>query len=177
MLAKSSVRSLAQICLLGLLCFVAPVRAENSVEYQIKAAFLYNFASFTEWPAGLGNTLNLCVYGTDPFGENLDKLQGKNVAGRSLAVRRTASVEGLGNCQIVFISQPAIGNLPRVLDSLRGKPVLTVADTPGAAREGVAINMILEQNKVAFEANLGAARGQGLDLSSKLLRLAREVYQ
>lgn len=177
MIAKSSVRLLAHACLLGLLCFVAPLRADNSAEYQIKAAFLYNFVSFTEWPAGLGSTLNLCVYGPDPFGSNLDKLQGKSVASRSLAVRRTASVEGLANCQIVFISQPAIGHLPRVLDSLRGKPALTVADTPGAAREGVAINMIMEQSKVKFEANLGASRSQGLELSSKLLRLATEVYQ
>ena len=164
-------------CLLGLLCCVPPVWADNLAEYRIKAAFLYNFVSFTEWPAGLGNSLNLCVYGPDPFGEDLDKLQGKSVAGRSLAVRRTNSVDALGSCQIVFITRPVIGNLPRVLDNLRGKPVLTVADTSGVAREGVALNMGTEQNKVIFEANLGAARDNGLILSSKLLRLAKEVYQ
>jgi len=164
-------------CLMVLLCCVPPVWADNLAEYRIKAAFLYNFVSFTEWPAGLGNTLNLCVYGPDPFGEDLDKLQGRSVAGRSLAVRRTNSVDALGNCQIVFISRPVIGNLPRVLDHLRGKPVLTVADSSGVAREGVALNMGTEQNKVVFEANLGAARDNGLILSSKLLRLAKEVYQ
>jgi hypothetical protein len=163
--------------LLGLLCSVHPAWAEASVEYRLKAAFLYNFISFTEWPAGLGGTLNLCVYGADSFDEELDKLQGKNVAGRNVAVRRTNSLDPLTNCQIVFITQSTIGNLPRVLDSLKGKPVLTVADTPGAARDGVALNMVAEQNKVIFEANLGAARSHGLGLSSKLLRLAREVYQ
>lgn len=164
-------------CVLGLLCCVPPVWADNLAEYRLKAAFLYNFVSFTEWPAGLGNTLNLCVYGPDPFGEDLDKLQGRNVAGRSLAVRRTSSVDDLGNCQIVFITRPVISNLPRVFDTLRGKPVLIVADTPGAAREGVALNMGTEQSKVIFEANPSAARDNGLVLSSKLLRLAKEVYQ
>jgi hypothetical protein len=165
------------LSLLSLLCFVQVARADSLSEYRLKAAFLYNFITFTEWPAGMGNTLNLCVYGPDPFGEDLDKLQGKNVAGRSLAIQRTNSVNGLGNCQIVFITRPMIDNLSRVLDDLNGKPVLTVADSPGAARQGVAINMGTEQNKVNFTANLGAARANGLNLSSKLLHLAREVYQ
>ena len=161
-------------CLLSLLCFGQTALADNLSEYRLKAAFLYNFITFTEWPAETGNTLNLCVYGPDPFG---DKLQGKNVAGRSLAVRRTNSVNGLGNCQIVFITRPMIDRLSGALDDLKGRPVLTVADSPGAARQGVAINMGTEQNKVTFEANLGVARSNGLNLSSKLLRLAREVYQ
>lgn len=163
-------------CLLSLLCFGQTALADNLSEYRLKAAFLYNFITFTEWPAGTGNTLNLCVYGPDPFGEDLDKLQGKNVAGRSLAVRRTNSANGLGNCQIVFITRPMIENLSGALEHL-GSPVLTVADSPGAARQGVAINMGTEQNKVNFEANLGVARSNGVNLSSKLLRLAREVYQ
>jgi hypothetical protein len=165
------------LSLLSLLCGVQTAQADNLSEYRLKAAFLYNFITFTEWPAGVGNTLNLCVYGPDPFGEDLDKLQGKSVASRSLAVRRTNSVNGLGNCQIVFITRPMIDNLSGVIDDLNGRAVLTVADSPGAARQGVAINMGTENNKVNFEANLGAARGNGLNLSSKLLRLAREVYQ
>lgn len=166
-------------CLLGLLCCAPPltVWANNLDEYRLKAAVLYNFVSFTEWPAGLGSTLNLCVYGPDPFGEDLDKLQGRSVAGRRLAVRRTNSVDALVNCQVVFITRPVIANLPRVFDTLSGKPVLTVADTPGASRQGVALNMDTEQNRIQFEANPGAARDHGLVLSAKLLRLAKEIYQ
>jgi len=163
--------------LMALLILPGPVRADTLAEYRLKAAFLLNFVIFTEWPAGVGNTLNLCIFGPDPFGDNLDKLQGKNVAGRILVVRRTNSVSSLADCQVVFITRPVSGSLPRVLDYLDGKPVLTVADTPGAARQGVALGMETEQSKVTFEANLGAARGNGLGLSSKLLRLAREVYQ
>jgi hypothetical protein len=170
-------RQLIPGCLLGLLCCVSPALADNVDEYRLKAAFIYNFASFTEWPAGLGNTLNLCIYGPDPFGQNLDTLQGRSVAGRNLAVRRTNSVDALANCQIVFITRPLISNLPRVFDNLNGKPVLTVADSPGAARLGVILNMDTEQNRIQFEANLGSARGSGLLLSSKLLRLAKEIFQ
>jgi len=163
--------------LMALLVLPGPVRADTLAEYRLKAAFLLNFVSFTEWPAGVGKILNLCVFGPDPFGDDLDKLQGKSVAGRSLAVRRTNSVSSLADCQVVFITRQVSGSLPRVLDYLDGRPVLTVSDTPGAARQGVALNMDTDQSKVTFEANLGAARGNGLGLSSKLLRLAREVYQ
>lgn len=165
------------VCLLGLLCCLSPAWADSTDEYRLKVAFLYNFVSFTEWPAMPGATLTLCVYGLDPFGEDLDKLQGRTVSGRTLAVRRSNSVDGLANCQVVFVSHAALANLPRVLDSLRGKPVLTVADSPGAARQGVILNMVTAQNRIQFAANLVAARDNGLVISSKLLRLATEVLQ
>lgn len=162
---------------LGVLCCPALAHAETLAEYQIKAAFLYNFLAFTEWPAEVGNTINLCVYGPDPFGEHLDKMQGKSVGARSLAVKRFNSVDGLQSCQAVFIARPVIGNLRRVLDNLGDRPVLTVADSQDAALQGVALNMGVEQNKVIFEANLAAARGNKVNLSSKLLRLATKVFQ
>ncbi len=174
----SSLHSGLRAALLALLLLVpGAIRADSLTEYRVKAAFLFNFVAFTVWPAEVGNTLNLCVFGPDPFGEDLDRLEGKSVAGRSLSVRRINSVSGLADCQVVFVSRAAIGNLPRVLDTVSGKPVLTVSDSVGAARQGVALNMITVQNKVTFEANLGAARGNGLNLSSKLLHLAKEVYQ
>ena len=164
-------------CMLALLCASSRSVADTLPEYQIKAAFLANFAAFTEWPANVGNTLNLCVYGPDPFGEDLNKFQRKSIGGRSLSVKRVNSVDDLGNCQIVFITRPVIDNLQRVLDTLNGKPVLTIADSPGAMRQGVVLNMATQSNKVTFEANLAAARGNGLNLSSKLLSLASEVKQ
>lgn len=165
------------LALLGLAASPGPARADDLAEYRLKAAFLFNFVTFTEWPAEVGNSLTLCVYGPDPFGEDLDRLRGKRVGGRELAVRRVNSVDGLGACQAIFITRPVIGNLSRVLDGVNGRPVLTMADSPGAMRQGVALNMATEQNKVTFEASLAAARSQGLGLSSKLLRLATEVRQ
>ena len=161
------------------LCAAAPaVRAADDLpEYRLKAAFVYNFALFTEWPAAVGSTLHLCVFGPDPFGIELDGLQGKAVGERSIAVQRKTGVDGLKGCQIVFVSPSATAQLPRVLEALEGQAVLTVADSPGAARQGVALNMAVNQNKVSFEANLKAARAARLNLSSKLLRLATEVIQ
>ena len=161
----------------GLWSYAPAAIGDDLPEYRLKAAILYNFAAFTEWPAEVGNTLNLCVYGQDPFGEELDALQGQAVGGRRLAVHRKASIETLRGCQIVFIAGPVHGGLPRVLDSLRGAAALTVAESPGAVRQGVALNMTVVQNRIVFEANLQAARGAGLNLSSKLLRLAKEVIQ
>jgi len=162
--------------LLALGC-VRPACTHSLTEYRLKAAFLYNFALFTDWPADIGSPLNLCVYGADPFGEDIDTLQDKPVGERRLAVRRTPVGHSLAGCQIVFIASSAISSLPDVLAELRGRTVLLVADSEHAARQGAALNMSVTQNKVSFEANLSAARDAGLHLSSKLLRLATQVIE
>ena len=162
---------------LAMLASALPAQADELPEYRVKAAFIYNFALFTEWPTEVGSTLNICVHGQDPFGAEIDALQGKAVGARSIAVHRRPAGTSLDGCQIVFIAPSAIGALPRVLDSVRGRPVLTVADSAGAARRGVALNLAVDQDRVSFVANLQAARGAGLNLSSKLLRLATEVIQ
>ena len=166
----------ALVCL-GLLCFASAVRAAELPEYRLKAAFLYNFAQYTEWPAEVGSALNLCIHGQDPFGSDIDELNGKAAGARVIAVQRKAAGASLGGCQIVFIAASVLPNLPRVLDGLRGQAVLTVADSPGAGRQGVMINMAVAQEKITFEADLRAARAARLDLSSKLLRLATEVHR
>lgn len=163
--------------LAALLLCASAARADELPEYRLKAAFVYNFLVYTEWPAATGSALNLCILGTDPFGPEIDGLQGKVAAARAVAVHRKAAGESLKPCQAVFISRDAIDGLPRVLDSLRGQVVLTVADSPGAMRHGVALNMGVAQGKITFEANLQAARAAGIGLSSKLLRLATEVRQ
>jgi len=165
------------LSLAGLLCLAAAARGDELPEYRLKAAFVYNFIVYPEWPAATGSSLNLCVHGSDPFGKEIDGLQGKVAAGRTLALQRKAAGEALKDCQIVFVTASMLDGLPRVLDSLRGHPVLTVADSAGAMRRGVMLNMNMVQGKVTFEANLQAARSAGLDLSSKLLRLATEVQQ
>jgi YfiR/HmsC-like len=160
---------------LALTAFATAGASDDLPEYRLKAAFLYNFALFTEWPADLGTTLNLCVYGRDPFGAEIDALQGKAVGSRSLVVHRVTSLEALPACQMVFIADPSGSGIARVLSSLRGASALTVTDAPGAAKQGVALNMIVVNNKITFEANLTAARAANLKLSSKLLSLATEV--
>lgn len=163
--------------LLGALVWAAGARADELPEYRLKAAFVYNFIAYTEWPAATGNGLNLCVVGTDPFGAEIDGLQGRLAGGRKIAVQRKALADPLKDCQAVFVTASAIEGLPRLLESLRGRAVLTLADSAGAMQRGVVLNMNMAQGKVSFEANLQTARSAGLDLSSKLLRLATEVHQ
>lgn len=166
---------------LGLVCSwllaTAPAWSQDLSEYRLKAAFLYNFAVYTEWPSDVAATLNLCVYGPEPFGPELDQLTGKTAGSRRIDVLGKTSLDALKGCQIVFIAPASIGQLPRVLDAVRGLPVLIVADSPGAMRQGAMLNMNMAQSRVTFEANLVAARNARLLLSSKLLRLATEVIQ
>ncbi len=176
--ASAARRSLFQLLLaLAALGGTPSAWCDELPEYRLKAAFLYNFIAFTEWPPQVGSKLNLCIYGPDPFGAEIDGLNGKAVGTRTLAVQRKADLDSVQGCQIVFVSRSAISQLPRVLESMHGVPVLTVADSPGAARQGAALNMNLLQSRVSFEANLGAARAAQLNLSSKLLSLATEVIQ
>ena len=148
----------------------------QGTDYQFKAAFLYNFILYTEWADNLDKPIRVCTYGGDPFGEELDKLQGKSIERqRVLLVARIQRIEDLRSCNVVFIHQLAISNMDQILPAIHGQNVLTVADSAGALQKGVMINMYTKQSKVVFEVNLKAAQSQGINLSSKLLRLATEV--
>ena len=94
-----------------------------------------------------------------------------------MQVRRITSVEALSACQVVFIADSSRDGIARVLSSLRGATVLTIADVPGAAQQGVALNMSVVNDKITFEANLTAVRAANVKLSSRLLSLATEVLQ
>jgi len=169
-------RSWHGLCLV-VMCTAPCATANELPEYRLKAAFVYNFIVYTEWPAETGDALNLCIHGPDPFGPEADGLQGRVAGGRSITVQRKTAGESLKNCQVVFLSAAAIDRLPRDLARLQGQATLTVADSPGAMQQGVVLNLAVRQGKVSFEANLQAARSAGLTLSSKLLRLATEVHQ
>ncbi len=151
--------------------------SQDLPEYRVKAAFVYNFVAYTEWPSDVGTALNVCVYGPDPFAIEIDSLEGKTAGARRIDVHRKTSLEALKGCQLVFVAPAFVNQLPRVVDTVRGLPVLIVADSPGALRQGAIVNMNMVQNRVTFEANLGAARSARLTLSSKLLRLATDVIQ
>ncbi|MEY4100116.1 MAG: hypothetical protein RL300_1287 [Pseudomonadota bacterium] len=153
-----------------------PARGQELSEYQIKAGFLYNFAALTSWPVEVGGALNLCVYGRDPFGVELDALKGKMVGQRALVVQRKSVGESLKACQIVFFPVSEAVHISNQIMALQGQPTLTVAESPDAVRLGVMLGLRLSEGRVSFEANQGAARRAGLTLSSKLLRLATEVY-
>jgi hypothetical protein len=155
-------------------------RAQAPSEYQVKAAFLYNFAKFVEWPPDLFNNprgpLVLCVAGKDPFGDFLEGIvQGKTANGHPLTIRRLQREGEARSCQILFISSSERNRVRPVLQSLNGASVLTVGETDGFAQQGGVINFTLEDNHVHFEINVDAAERAGLKISSKLLSLAKIV--
>jgi hypothetical protein len=146
-------------------------------EYDVKAAFLYNFAKFVEWPAdafiGEREPITLCILGDDPFGESLEAMvRGETVGGRQILIDRTRRRGELRSCHILFVSRSESQRLPQVLAELRGASVLTVGDTPGFLEAGVLINFTLQDHKVRFGINPRAAERSRLKISSKLLRLA-----
>jgi hypothetical protein len=145
-------------------------------EYELKAAFVYNFASFTDWPPKAAPGMSVCVIGQDPFGQALDALEGKVVKGQSLTVRRIGTIAEVRTCRILFISASEVNNLPRLLAAVKDLPVLTVADMEDAALQGVMIGFAIEKQRITFEINASAARNANIVLSSRLLNLARNVY-
>ena len=154
-------------------------QSQEASEYQVKAAFLYNFAKFIEWPADgtwkEGDPLTICVVGEDPFGATLDDtVRGKTVEGHHVVIRRLRPKQSWRGCRIAFLSSPHKED-PLTLGSSTPAGVLTVGETKGFAEQGGMINFVVEEDKVRFEVNVDAAERSGLKISSKLLSLAKIV--
>jgi hypothetical protein len=156
-------------------------QSSATTEYDLKLAFLFNFAKFVEWPPDAFPSekapITLCVFGTDPFGRALDEIvQGKTANNREFAIRRTMKPEDLRGCQIIFISDAERGRLAEVFESLKRSSVLVVGESDGFAQRGGCIQFYLEGNKVRFSINVDAVQRAHLTVSSKLLALARIVH-
>jgi hypothetical protein len=155
-------------------CWAAPPS-----EYQVKAVFLFNFAQFVEWPARAfpdpQTPFVIGVLGKDPFGPDLDAVvRGETVDKRALVVERYRSIEELHNCNILFIGRTEIGQLPHILEALKGRSVLTVSDAEGD-QSGVMIRLVTQSNRIRLRIDVGAAKAGNLVISSKLLRPAEIV--
>ncbi len=158
---------------------LAAAKASASREHRIKAAFLYNFAKFTVWPAGAfadaRAPLRLCVLGKDPFQGTLAALEGKIVKNRPIMVNRLESTDSPEKCHLLFVSASERGRLGTILKSLRGLPVLVVGDTPDFAVSGGIVRLKTVGNNIRFEINVGAAQHVKLKLDSRLLMLGKIV--
>jgi hypothetical protein len=167
----------AGVCLALLLLLGFRLTAQSAGEYELKAAFLYKFASFVEWPDALSNgPLCIGVLGQDPFGPALDEVvKGKAYHGRSFEIRRFKPGQESSKCQVLFIGALEPRKLHAVLDRLQGAAVLTVSDVPAFCENGGMVNLGLAGNKIQLEINMEAAEKAGLHLSSKLLSLAKIV--
>jgi hypothetical protein len=146
-------------------------------EYQLKAAFLFNFAKFVEWPpeafVGTRAPLVIGLLGQNPFGDDLKRtIHGKAISNRSLTVKEIHSLSEATNCHMLFISTSEKQRLPEILEGLHTASVLTVGETDGFTDDGGMIGFVLEGNKIRFRINETAARRAGLKVSSKLSSLA-----
>jgi len=170
--------------LLLLTAFLKPFSgsaAEPSREYKVKAVFLFNFAQFTEWPSNAfpapDSPIVIGTLGNNPFGDFLrETVSTEMVRGHKLVVEHYQKVEEIRNCHILYIGQSEADRLEHDLNVLKGRPVLTVSDVENAAYRGVMIRLLTEKNKVRLRVNLDEARAAGLNLSSKLLRVAEVIH-
>ncbi len=149
------------------------VRAQDVArEDQIKAAFIFRFAYYVEWPAPADarRTLEYCLSSPNRLSATLRELvAGEEVAGRRLIVRDLTPTTPVANCDVLFLHGDG---LRAVLDRVRSRPVLTVSDTPGFLDDGGIIQLVRTDNRLGFNISLPAAERAGLRLSSHLLRLA-----
>ena len=156
------------------------LRAQSPDEYHVKAAFLYNFAKFIDWPPNAASnatdSFTICVLGRDPFGHALDDVvSGKSIDGHPFLVRRLPDRRQVGGCRILFVNAPERGQFSANFTESRQPGVLTVTDSSGTIAEGAVIVFTIDQGRVRFEINLTAAEKENLKVSSRLLSLAAAV--
>lgn len=153
----------------------------QSKEYQIKAAFVYNFAQFVLWPStaftNSSQSFEIGILGDNPFGKSLEEtVKGETIKGRPITIVESSRIEKLAGCQILFISKSAASHLDEIFQKLDSKPILTVSEDPGFLQHGGIINLYRDGSKVHFEINPDAAEKSGLKLGSELLSVGKVVH-
>jgi hypothetical protein len=142
-------------------------------EYQVKAAFLFNFAKFVEWPEQQRGPFAICILGKDPFGEAIERvMEGKTVNERPIVIRRTGDLAVARSCQVLFVSSSETRRMVEIANALRDASVLSVSEIPRFCLSGGVITFVMESQRVRFQINTRAAVRANLKISSKLLQLA-----
>lgn len=156
------------------------IQVQISREYQLKAAFLFNFCQFVNWPpeafASADAPLVIGVLGPNPFGRYLDEtVAGERIGGHSVEVRYFKEPADVADCHLLFIGGSDTKESLGGVAIAKGKSILTISDQPGFLKQDGMIRFMNQQNKIRFEINVEATRAAGLEVSSKLLRLA-DIY-
>ncbi len=171
-------RRIALGILLGA-CALSALGQETPTEYDVKAAYLFNFAKFFEWPAEAfadrQAPLALCIAGRDPFGAALAAYDRRTVQTRELRVRRGVALGDLSGCHILFVAESEERQLRRILQATLDLPIVTVSDIEGFADSGGIIGLVTGEKRVQFEVNLVSAQQARVKVSSQLLRIARNT--
>ena len=163
-------------------CGAASMAAEISLEYAVKANFLYKFGAYITWPDNATgapeDAMKLCIVGADPFGAALDEAaKGEKIGTHPIAIVRLATLAPDSGCHILFIQGAKRDEIAAALKAVAGKPILTITETPGETIDGNTdiINFVLKDNSVRFVIDEHAAAASAIEISSKLLNLAVAV--
>ena len=175
-----SYRKILSTCLLLLWLWPAGVVYPQAGEYEVKAAFLYNFTQFVHWPESAfsapDTAFQLCIVGEDPFGRTLDDIVTTEFVDRHpIVVRRIREVENTTACHMIFIAKKTDIPFEMVLQTIGELPILVVGELPEFAEKGGTIAFRVVNRRIRLEVNLSAARMANLKISSKLLRLSTIV--
>lgn len=168
------------VCLVCLASISITSRAEEAPqEYQLKAAFLVNFARFITWPEQVFSPnrteLVLCVAGLNPFGDELNAVHSKKIQGSSLRIAYIDSLKDTGQCHLLYVSKSEEGDIGRLAAAVGKRPVVTVSDIPGFALSGGSIEFVMKRNRLSFIINNTSLKQLGIQAGASMLDLAAEV--
>ena len=155
---------------------------EQSREYKVKIAYLYNFTKFVSWPDDIltpkdDTPLNICIFGKSPFGQSIDLLVNKTVQGHSVNVKNIDVIKEGQNCHVIYITKSKEKDVDNILRNIADKNILTVSDIDEFAAKGGCISLSVLKGKIKFNVNLRATDGSDLKVSAKLLELAKVVIE
>jgi hypothetical protein len=192
-------RSIAMVFVLFGCLLISDVQSSTQSsqykEYEVKAAFIYNFLKFVDWPEEKmtnNKEIIIGIIGENPFGSAADVFKNKKVEDRDVTLKyfeglgkikempekdRAANEEAIKKCHLLFICPSEQKQVREIIDLVGKNSVLTVGDTDGFSKSGGAIQFLIEDNKIRFNINLTAAEKAGLKIRSQLLRLAKQVYK
>ncbi len=151
--------------------------ADEAKIKDIQTAYIYNFAKFIKWPSDIKNrdSFNVCIYGDADFEGKLNKLDQKPLGKKKISVSRVDTKEEIQNCQMLILPSVGDSKLAELTAWAKKHHIVTISDTEGYANRGVMINFYLENKKVRFEINHQKAKNANINISSKLLRVAKVV--
>jgi hypothetical protein len=197
---KMRIKAYNLMVLVVLVSFVAAIAmeaqtgSEASREYQVKAAFLYNFIKFVDWPgeetADSNEPIIIGIIGKDPFGNAFEPVKDKPVRDRKVVInyfkeldelkksdKADAQIEAIRKCYLLFVCPSEKEKLGEIINLVKDRNILTVADMQGFLEAGGIVNFVIDENKVGFEINNVAAKHANLQIRSQLLRLAKRVVE
>ena len=147
--------------------------ANSMAEYRVKAAYIYNFAKYVDWPGVESKDFRVCSAGRDDLGGALFALDRRLAQGREIQVRQNVALDQLKDCQIIFVGDRDNKLLASVVRQLGGAPVLIVSDNQQAVDAGAHIALASAEDRVEFDVNLANLQRANLKASSQMLKLAR----